>query len=265
MSKHYLPLITFLILIALTVSSFAFYKSFQAPQKQTPITLVTPSRAKIVTPTPTQVLGAQSKIELAITSPLAEASVSSSLLLVAGQTATEAAVTINDKKLVADSLGNFRTSLRLTEGANLIVVQASSSGKSTTWQTVVTYGPSESHPLLNLINFERQSRNISPLTLDAGLSNLAEKHSRDMADRNFFSHLNPDGKNPSQRLTESGIVFQTTGENIAFAPNLETAHQNLMKSEEHRNNILNPVFEKIGIGDYTQNPNKIFFTEVFTN
>lgn len=124
---------------------------------------------------------------------------------------------------------------------------------------------SQSHPLLNLINSERQSRNIPPLTLDLELSNLAEKHSQDMADRSFFSHLNPDGKNPFQRLTESGIVFQTAGENIAFAPNLETAHQNLMKSEEHRNNILNPDFEKIGIGDYTQNPNKILFTEVFTN
>lgn len=141
MSKHYLPLITFLTLIALTVGSFALYKSFQAPQKQTPNTLAPPFPTKAVTPTPTQVLGAQSKIELAITSPLAEASVSSSLLMVAGKTATEAAVTVNDKKLVADSLGNFRTSLRLTEGANLIVVQASSSGESTTWQTVITYVP----------------------------------------------------------------------------------------------------------------------------
>jgi hypothetical protein len=38
------------------------------------------------------------------------------------------------------------------------------------------------------------------------------------------------------------------GENLAFAPNLATAHRGLMLGPGHRENILRPAFGHIGIG-----------------
>ncbi len=125
--------------------------------------------------------------------------------------------------------------------------------------------PNNTLTLLKLINSERISQNLSPLTLDANLTTVAKQHSEDMSLKNFFSHIDPTGKDPYARLSEKNINFQTAGENIAYAPNLTIAHANLMASKEHRDNILNANFNKIGIGIYQENSSKILFTEVFTN
>ncbi len=143
MSKHYLPLISLLILIAFAVGSFAIYKSLNAPATQTPIAQVTPNIVLTNTPTPIptgQVAATTSALlSLEIISPQAEASVSSSLLSVSGKTASDAAVIVNDKNLSPDLDGLFKTSLRLVPGPNLVVITASSSGTKKVWQTVVTY------------------------------------------------------------------------------------------------------------------------------
>lgn len=144
MSKHYLPLISLLLIIAFLVGSLAFYRTLTAPTKKPPVIALT-TLAPTALPTKEasvagQIAGSTSaQLILEITSPEKDASVSSSLLPIAGKTATEAGVTVNDKVVLVDSQGEFRTSLRLTSGPNLIVITASESGKSRIWQTVVTY------------------------------------------------------------------------------------------------------------------------------
>lgn len=119
--------------------------------------------------------------------------------------------------------------------------------------------------LLKLINSERQQRGIKTLTLDQNLTSLAQNYSRKMSSENFFSHTDPQGTTPFERLKNAGAFFQTAGENIAYAPDVSIAHQNLMNSEEHKSNILNPDYSKIGIGIFAENKSKILITEVFTN
>lgn len=125
--------------------------------------------------------------------------------------------------------------------------------------------PSQVRTLLSLVNTERQKNGLPALTLDPALTNLAQNYSQKMSSDNFFSHTNPQGKNPFQRLSDSGISFQTAGENIAYAPEVNIAHTNFMNSAEHKSNILSPDFSKIGIGIYQESPSKTFFTEIFTN
>src|SRR5437870_1976931 len=71
-----------------------------------------------------------------------------------------------------------------------------------------------------LINSERQANNLNALALDERLSKIARDHSRDMINRGFFSHVDPDGKAPRDRLRLSGDACpKISGENI-FQNNL---------------------------------------------
>lgn len=49
------------------------------------------------------------------------------------------------------------------------------------------------------INRERRKRGLPTFRWDGELGRIAGKHSRDMAKRNFFSHVSPDGRGPAQR------------------------------------------------------------------
>jgi uncharacterized protein YkwD len=69
-----------------------------------------------------------------------------------------------------------------------------------------------------------------------------------MFERGYFSHYNPEGMSPFDRMEQAGIHFIAAGENLALAPNVTIAHQGLMDSPGHRANILSTDFGKVGIG-----------------
>lgn len=102
--------------------------------------------------------------------------------------------------------------------------------------------------MLEMVNKERAKHNLPLLKADPEMTKVARTHSRDMFSRGYFAHLNPDGKNPFDRMRESNITFMAAGENLALAQTVEIAHTNLMNSPGHRANILNPAFGRLGIG-----------------
>ena len=102
--------------------------------------------------------------------------------------------------------------------------------------------------MLELVNQERTSRGLKPLTMDEELRQVARAHSEDMFVRGYFSHYTPEGKDPFQRMRDAGVTFRTAGENLALAPTLQLAHTGLMNSPGHRANILHPQFGRVGIG-----------------
>lgn len=103
--------------------------------------------------------------------------------------------------------------------------------------------------VLELVNAERAKNGLNALTLDSALSKVAEAHSKDMATRNFFSHTNPDGLSPFDRIKNAGISYKTAGENIAMGQkSAEQVVEAWMNSEGHRKNILNASFTKMGLG-----------------
>lgn len=102
--------------------------------------------------------------------------------------------------------------------------------------------------MLELVNKERAKIGAKPLRLDSTIILVAREHSKDMWERGYFSHVNPDGKDPFDRMREGGVQFLAAGENLALAPTVELAHQGLMNSQGHRRNILDPAFGRIGIG-----------------
>ncbi len=108
--------------------------------------------------------------------------------------------------------------------------------------------PSYEAEMLGMVNSERAKHGLKPLQADGELTNVARAHSQDMFVRGYFAHVDPDGKNPFDRMKDANISFTTAGENLALAQTVGIAHTNLMNSPGHRANILNPEFGRVGIG-----------------
>lgn len=104
--------------------------------------------------------------------------------------------------------------------------------------------------MLQKVNQARAQVGLSALRSDTLLQQAARAHSADMYQRRYFSHKTPDGKTPYDRLHDLRFHYVTAGENIAFAPDVDQAWDSLMKSPDHRANILNPDFRCVGIGAY---------------
>lgn len=102
--------------------------------------------------------------------------------------------------------------------------------------------------MLVLINIERAKVGAPPLVIDGTLREIARAHSRDMWERHYFAHINPDGDDPFDRMGNGGARFILAGENLAYAASVSLAHRGLMNSPGHRRNILQPRFNRVGIG-----------------
>ena len=61
--------------------------------------------------------------------------------------------------------------------------------------------------MLTLVNIERQKNNLRPLESDSALKELARDYARDMFARGYFSHYNPEGQSPFDRMKNRNILF----------------------------------------------------------
>ncbi len=119
--------------------------------------------------------------------------------------------------------------------------------------------------MVDLVNKERTIRGLPALSFDASLRGIAREHSEDMFKRGYFSHYSPEGESVADRAQKAGIDYLVIGENLAYAPSLDLAHQGLMNSPGHRANILSPDYHRIGIGVVDSGTYGMMFTQVFKN
>ncbi len=118
--------------------------------------------------------------------------------------------------------------------------------------------------MLGYINSARAQANLSHLTLDSRLCNGAYLKSQDMAVNGYFSHTSLTYGSPFDMMKNLGITYRTAAENIARNSSVLGAHNAFMNSSGHRANILNPAYNKIGLGFY-QKGSDLFVTQWFTN
>lgn len=119
--------------------------------------------------------------------------------------------------------------------------------------------------MLALVNAERLKAGGRALVADPETVDVARAHGRDMFARGYFSHETPEGASPFDRLRTAGIRYRTAGENLALSPTLQSAHEGLMKSPGHRENILNPAFGRLGIGIVDGGRRGLMVTQLFRN
>jgi uncharacterized protein YkwD len=113
----------------------------------------------------------------------------------------------------------------------------------------------------DISNRNRAASKLVALKLDTKLTQMAQAYARDMFDRNFFSHTDPDGKTFAARLKQWKVTYKYAGENIAWGyVDGEDVMQGWMGSSGHRANIMNKNFRKLGVG-YSGK----YWVQVFTN
>jgi uncharacterized protein YkwD len=140
--------------------------------------------------------------------------------------------------------------------------------------TNYTFSSSSESQIVTLINQARASAGLPAVTVSSALTDVARWRSKDMWDRDYFSHSipNPPGGNAFDELNRRGICYTTAGENIAINnyPDDQTvsvAFNGWMKSSGHRAIILSSNFNRVGIGAFkgtgSDYPNHLY-TAIFT-
>ncbi len=151
---------------------------------------------------------------------------------------------------------------------NFVTVEPKTDNESIALGFKVTNGtvrPDLENRMLELVNQERTSRGLAPLTINVKAQQVARDHSRDMFARGYFSHITPEGLDPFERMHQGGVTFLAAGENLALAPTLPLAHQGLMNSPGHRANILDSDYASVGIGIIDGGRYGLMITQDFTD
>lgn len=102
--------------------------------------------------------------------------------------------------------------------------------------------------LFGLVNQSRTQAGLSPLRLDPGISRAARVHAEAMRAAHELSHQFPGESSLSERLSATTSTrLDQEGENVALDIDAADAQQHLMQSPPHRENLLNPDYNVIGL------------------
>ncbi len=116
--------------------------------------------------------------------------------------------------------------------------------------------------VIALVNAARAEYGLPALTVDAKVQQAAQVRARESAQS--FSHTRPDGGSFSTALTEAGVSYIRSGENIAYGQTTpQQVVQAWMDSAGHRANILDAGFTHIGVG-YAVVNGTAYWTQLFT-
>jgi uncharacterized protein YkwD len=117
------------------------------------------------------------------------------------------------------------------------------------------------------VNRERKTRAIPELEWHERAAKAAHVHSKRMAERNFFSHIDPRRGDLADRLKAEGISWTAIAENLfqqqGYKDPVERAVAGWLKSEGHKRNLLNPAYTHTGIGVATRSDGTTFYTQIF--
>ena len=148
--------------------------------------------------------------------------------------------------------------------------------------------------IYEMTNQERRLAGVEGLIRDEAIDVIAYEHSADMAARGYFSHDTPEGLDPTGRAERAGYEcrkdygsYYTTGlaENVSqsytyssymtagvtssytwLESEEELARQTVrgwMDSPGHRENILNPQYDRIGVGVEISSDEQVLATQNF--
>jgi uncharacterized protein YkwD len=117
---------------------------------------------------------------------------------------------------------------------------------------------SDADAMLQDVNARRAAQGLPPLQFDPALNAIARAHAQDMAQRSYFGHNTPEGVSPFDRMDRAHYQYGYAGENIALDRNVGAAANALWHSPEHRENILETHYSKVGIGAVLSPDGEIF-------
>ena len=98
-----------------------------------------------------------------------------------------------------------------------------------------------------LANQSRAQAGAAPLKWDASLAMAARQHCLRMAAEGPLSHQYAGEPDVSMRASHAGAHFSLIEENVAIAPDPDAIHDAWMHSPPHRENLLNPDVDRVGV------------------
>ncbi|MCJ7711573.1 MAG: CAP domain-containing protein, partial [Chloroflexi bacterium] len=142
------------------------------------------------------------------------------------------------------------------------------------WDAGTFSGGSESQ-LISLQNQARASAGLKSLKVSSDLRTIARWRSKDMAERNYFSHTI---KGTSRKVfwymqNKYNYCYKLAGENIGTltwegaseADATNWIFEQFMNSSGHRANILGQAWDVVAVGAYKTSGSKFYWTALFVD
>ena len=134
------------------------------------------------------------------------------------------------------------------------MVGAATTSVKTCSGTNIDLGDKEERTLV-LQNETRADHGLEPLCINPLLTRAARSHSREMVEKDYFSHYSEDGEGVGARLRRFGYDWSVCGENLAGGYGNPEEPDSIFElwtnSTHHRANILDRRFRQVGVGTYT--------------
>jgi uncharacterized protein YkwD len=155
--------------------------------------------------------------------------------------------------------------LAATVGSVLAVAAADRSGTA----SIDVALTADEKLVLQLANAERVERDLPPLRLDPLLVQVARHHSRDMAEHGYFAHISPSPALTTPLGRYEAVLGRkpkaVVGENIGRAeqPLMGRIHASMMRSPDHKSNILDVEYTRVGVGIFAFSDGQVWVTQMF--
>ena len=117
------------------------------------------------------------------------------------------------------------------------------------------------------VNRVRAQHHLIPLSRHSDLDRVAAAHSADMAQRGYFSHESPEGKNPVDRIQAADIGGMTlAAENLGHTRESDPTGaivRGWLNSPDHRRNLLAPAMNTTGVGVTRGRDGALLYTQLY--
>lgn len=132
----------------------------------------------------------------------------------------------------------------------------------------VSTTPTGAQQLLALINSARQASGVKPVVVDSRIAAVSQSRSSDMASRNYFLHVTPEGKSFEDFLKVAGIRYKFGGEILSknnFGADLAPgkAYDFFINSPAHKAIMLDARFTSAGVGEAKDAQGYYIYTVIF--
>jgi uncharacterized protein YkwD len=105
-----------------------------------------------------------------------------------------------------------------------------------------------SQEVIALANEDRATLGLEPLNADEKLMQAAMDKAKDMFEKGYWDHYGPNGETPWQFIKGEGYEYKIAGENLAKGyTDAKRMNQAWLDSQAHRDNILKPEYQSIGV------------------
>jgi len=125
-------------------------------------------------------------------------------------------------------------------------------------------GDEKAQRIFELTNQDRAAQRLQPLKWDPALTVAAVTHADRITEEKTLSHQYAGEADVKTRAAQAGAHFQAIAENIAMGYSAEAIEKQWMNSVQHRQNILDPQMNAIGIAVVEKN-RYLYAVEDFAN